>query len=88
MGWLTLGLKFVPMIVGAITKTENESKKKGREKQEEALHLIQTIASITALGSEDQKILNKTQPETRALIDALVGFLNAATSAETPEAQP
>jgi hypothetical protein len=88
VGWLTLGLKFVPMIIGAITKTENESKKKGKDKQEEALHLLQTIAHVTALGSEDQKILDKTQPETRALIDALVGFLNAATSAETPEAQP
>ena len=88
MGWMLLGLKFIPMIVGAITKTENESKKKGQDKQEEALHLLQTIAHVTALGSEDQKILDKTKPETRALIDALVGFLNAATSAETPEAQP
>jgi hypothetical protein len=84
MGWALLGLKFVPMLIQAITSTEKKSARKGRDKQNEALLLMQqllTISQVNTSGATDHEILGKTETETRALIDALVTFLNATKDA-------
>ena len=84
MGWALLGLKFVPMLIQAITSTEKKSARKGKDKQDEALQLMQqllTISQVNTSGATDNVILGKTETETRALIDALVTFLNATRDA-------
>ena len=84
MGWALLGLKFIPMLVHAITSTEKKSTKKGPEKQDEALELMRellTLSQIKTSSTTDSEVVSRTEPETRALINAMVAYLNATRDA-------
>ena len=92
MGWALLGLKLVPMIIQAVTSTEEKSVKKGQDKQEEALQLLRQLLVIsqgTTASARDSDVVAGADVETRHLIDALVRFQNATTvsAAETPPPQ-
>jgi hypothetical protein len=85
MGWALLGLKLVPMIIQAVTSTEDKSLQKGKNKQDEAMQLLQQLLVLsqgTTASPRVSDLVSAAEPETRKLIDALVEFQNAtATSA-------
>jgi len=89
MGWALLAMKFVPMVVQAVVGTDRKSTRKGRDKQDEAMQLLSQLLTLSqAQGRKrDTDIVNDAETETRALMDAMVAFLNAAQSSEeTPPA--
>jgi hypothetical protein len=84
MGWALLGLKFVPMLIQAVTSTEKKSARKGKEKQDEAMQLMQqllTLSQVNTSSATDNEIIRSAETETRDLINALVTFLNATRDA-------
>ena len=92
MGWALLGLKLGPMIIQAVTSTEEKSVKKGQDKQDEALQLLRQLLIIsqgTTTRARDSDVVDGADVETRHLIDALVRFQNATTvsAAETSPAE-
>ena len=84
MGWAFLGLKLVPLIIQAVTSTERRSVKKGQKKQDEAMQLLTQLLTISqghTANPVETDLIREAEPETRALIDALIAFQNRATAA-------
>lgn len=83
MGWVSAGLRFVPFIVEAINAVERLfSSRKGKEKQDAAMELVESMVLIYELGAEADVFDNKkVQSAARHAIDAVVAFQNAVRDA-------
>ena len=84
MGWAFLGLKLVPLIIQAVTSTERRSVTKGQKKQDEAMQLLTQLLTISQGSTAtplETDLIREAEPETRALIDALIAFQNRTTAA-------
>ena len=77
MQWITLGLKIVPLILGAINAVERFIKAPGVEKQAAALDMTQIMLAAVE-GAAGRDLLNDEDVRVAAkeAIDAIVALQN------------
>lgn len=78
MHWITIGLKFFPLIVGAIHAVEKiAGSKKGKEKQDAAVEAVGAMIRALEL-STDKEIMDETEFQVllRKIIDDYVAIQN------------
>ena len=81
MSWLIGVLKLIPLILAAVQAVERMSSKKGKEKQDEAVHLVgDLVPLIEASVGRDIVDDEKVQIAIRTVIDAVVALQNVAAS--------
>jgi hypothetical protein len=81
MIWLQGALKLIPLILAAVQAVERMSTKKGKAKQEEAVHLVgDLVPLIEASVGRDVVDDEKVQIAIRSVIDSVVALQNVAAS--------
>jgi len=78
MGWVTIGLKLAPLIIGAVQAVERLVRSAhGKDKQDAAVDMIGAMLAAIE-GSAGRDILNdaEVQLATRKVIDAVVALQN------------
>ena len=77
MGWVTIGLKLLPLIVEAVNWVEKFVLRKGKEKQDSAIKLCISMLGI-AEAAVEKDILEDSEVEdaARKTIDAVVALQN------------
>jgi hypothetical protein len=77
MGWVTIGLKLLPLIVEAVNWVEKFVLRKGKEKQDAAIKLCISMLGI-AEAAVEKDILEDSEVEdaARKTIDAVVALQN------------
>ena len=87
MGFLSGSLKFLPLIVSAVTQVERlvvrlRSPAKGREKQDAAVDLVRVLLE-TPESIAERDLLDNAEVDTaaRAVIDAVVALQNIVRTA-------
>ena len=77
MGWVTIGLKLLPLIVEAVNWVEKFVLRKGKEKQDAAIKLCVAMLGI-AEAAVEKDILKDSEVEdaARKTIDAVVALQN------------
>lgn len=83
MNWLSVGLKALPLILGAIGAVERFVKGKGREKQEAAIAMVQDMLAATE-GVTGKELLEDASvaEAARKVVDAIVAFQNVIAKAQ------
>ena len=77
MNWLTLGYKWVPLIVAAIQGVERIVKGHGKTKQDAAVELFSSLlASIEGIAEQDYLNDAEVQKALRSAINAIVEVQN------------
>ncbi len=87
MGWVTIGLKLAPLIIGCVQAIERLVKgAHGKDKQDAAVDMIGTVLAATeGLAGKDLLEDAAVQAATRKVIDAVVALQNViATRAAKP----
>ena len=75
--WLSLGLKLVPIIMGAIRTVENTSTKKGEDKRTDALQTIDAfVSSLEGSCNATVTQVGDVRDAVKKVIDALVELQN------------
>ena len=90
MGWVAIGLRLAPLIIGAVQAVERlVTSAKGKAKQDAAIDMVATVLAAVE-GAAGQDLLNDAavQDATRKVIDAVVALQNViarrvAASAQT-----
>ena len=78
MGWVTAGLKLLPLVFAAITAVEKFSTgRSGKDKQDAAVELVGDLVPVLEAGI-GKDIVNDgdVQDAIRKVIDAVVAFQN------------
>jgi hypothetical protein len=77
MGWVTIGMKLLPLIVEAVNWVEKFVLRKGAAKQDAAIQLCLSMLTITE-STLDKDILEDSEVEeaARKTIDAVVALQN------------
>lgn len=77
MGWVTIGMKLLPLIVEAVNWVEKFVLRKGKAKQDAAIQLCLSMLTITE-ATLDKDILEDSEVEdaARKTIDAVVALQN------------
>jgi hypothetical protein len=77
MGWVTIGMKLLPLIVEAVNWVEKFVLRKGQAKQDAAIQLCLSMLAITE-SALDKDILADSEVEdaARKTIDAVVALQN------------
>ena len=78
MGWLVIGFKLVPLIIGAVQAVERlVSGAKGKDKQDAAVDMVGAMLA-TIEGATGRELLDDAavQEATRQVIDAVVALQN------------
>lgn len=86
MGWLTVGLKLAPLIIGAVHAIEGlVTSKHGKDKQDAAVDLVGVMLAAIE-GTAGRDLLNDAavQDATRRVIDAVVALQNVIASRAHP----
>lgn len=79
MNWLGLGLRILPYVGTVVSVVERFVKGKGKEKQDAALDMLETVLE-TVEGVAAKDLINDAvvNQAARAVVDAVVAFQNIA----------
>jgi hypothetical protein len=81
MGWLSIGVKLVPYIVGAVEAVERFVTAKGQPKEDAAVGMIHSILQAVEVGA-DRDLLHDAEVNlaTRKVMQAVVELQNVIAS--------
>jgi len=82
--WISIGIKVVPLVWGAVQAVERMVSARGRDKEDAAVDMVNTFVEATE-GAYGRDVVNneRVKSATRKLMQAVVEFQNVVREVAT-----